>query len=109
MKILPLESNLPDYQFTTILDGVEVGFRLRWNDRASAWYMGIFDAAGDLIIDSVQLSLNRFIGIGICNDGFPPGVFFVFDNSGSNVEATLEDLGDRVLVGYFTEEEVLTL
>jgi len=107
--ILPLVPNEPNYRVGTALDGVQYTLDIRWNIRDSAWYMDVLTADGDMIRAGLKLVLGASIGGRVTDPRFPPGLLRVFDQSHTGVDATLEDMGTRVVVYYFSAQEMLDL
>lgn len=108
---LPIDSDSPHYQLGVVLDGVAYTIVMRWNPGrppllAGAWYMDLLDADGDEdnpILVGAKLVLGALIGRDAYDPRFPRGAFFVSDLSGLGIEATLYDLGTRVVVYYRPE------
>jgi hypothetical protein len=92
---------------TLSLDGVLFTLELRWNSRAQAWSMDLYDAASNLLAGGLRLVadtplLERFGK----RDDFPAGDFIAFDSSAQGLDPGYEDLGTRVSLLYVTAEEV---
>ena len=100
MQTLPLVPSLPNYRFGTALDGVQYIFDFRWNSRDEAWYMAISSEDGTLIRTGIKVVLGIALGGRVADSDFPTGAFFALDLSNAGVEATLDDLGERVAVVY---------
>jgi hypothetical protein len=117
--VLPFSSVNPITKFSTTIDGVQYGFRARWNSRdnydpatrtsAGSWYFDVADASGDPIMSGVKIVLGAFLGRQVKHPLFRDGVIAAVDLSGKGREATIADLGDRVRVVRFTTAEVLSL
>jgi hypothetical protein len=87
------------YTVTVRLDGVSFRFDFAWNERGGFWAFILSDAAGEQLMRRkvvVGLPLTaRFV-----DPRLPPGDFIALDTSGQDVEAGLQDLGDRVQLVY---------
>jgi hypothetical protein len=98
--ILPTKTDGTErYAFSTQLDGQTFAFEFYWNERGGFWAFILSDAAGEQLMRRkvvVGLPLTaRFV-----DPRLPPGDFIALDTSGQDVEAGLQDLGDRVQLVY---------
>lgn len=103
--VLPLTSTEPRYEVFTILDEVTYGLNVYWVDRESAWYMDLLTEEGVVIASGLKLMIGAAVG----NQyrylpTWPNGVFVVTDLSNQDRDATLTDLGTRVVVYYHPNE-----
>jgi hypothetical protein len=108
MTLLPtLTDGTAVYTFQTSLDSVAFQLDLEWNDRELAWYLNLYDAnlnplvMGRKVVLGIPL-LGRFQGIA----GLPPGDLIAFDTSNTDNPPGLLDLGDRVVLLYFTKADL---
>lgn len=85
-----------DYDFTTQLNGVEYGFRMRWNSRDASWYMDLVDADDEPIVSGVRLVLGAKLGARSTHPFFDGNILYVYDTSNTAAEAGIDDLGKRV-------------
>lgn len=104
--ILPIRPGRLHFSFETTLDGEVYTFEFRWAAREAAWFMSRYEE------DGTPISVNRKVVLGIPigkRDGKnrPPGRLIPFDTSGRDVEATAEDLGERVQILYYADGERL--
>lgn len=107
MLKIPIKVTSPDFSFPIELDGSTWSFRFRWNHRMEQWRMDVFDAEGNALVRSVGVVintplLNRFAYMG----NLPPGVLLAIDTAQSMTDATYDDFGTRVVLIYFTPDEV---
>lgn len=103
---LPLRPSIPNYRVGTKLGGVSYVLDVRWNGRADAWYLDVLDEGADPIRVGIKLVLGAALGRRCVDPRFPPGILMASDTSGAGVDATLDDMGDRVQVFYFPPEEL---
>jgi hypothetical protein len=113
---LPLDARdaagrvIPNYRVGTMLGGVQYVLDVRWNGRASdgagAWYLDISTSAGVLIRAGIKIVLGALLGRRSVSPDFPRGVLIAADLSGAGVDATLDDLGTRVVVYFYTFDEL---
>lgn len=103
---LPLIPSEPNYRFGTALNGKQVIIDVRWNGRDEAWYLDLLTEDEEPIRTGMKVVLGTILGGRSANADFPVGVFVASDLSGEGREATLDDLGVRVLVHFMTPEEL---
>lgn len=98
----------PHFEFSTTFDGVTFDLDCRWNEREQAWYFDLLTEDGTPIVRGVKIVLGVMLGgrTGVSNPLFPAGALMAFDLSDEGREATLDDLGTRVVV-YFVPTEQL--
>ncbi len=107
--IIPLRTDLTHYTFQIVLDGAEYTLELRWNERELAWYLNVQTAAKVPVLDSIKVVVNWQLGARSANAERPRGFFFAFDTSGSGIDPAINELGDRVVLVYFTAADVATI
>lgn len=108
-QILPFEPSEAFYRFTTTLEDTDYIFDVRWNDRDAAWYFDVLRLDETVVRAGNKIVLGAFPGRRSSDADFPPGVFMVVDTSGSDVDATYDDIGVRVFVHYYTQAEFTSL
>jgi hypothetical protein len=106
---LPLIPSNPDYQFSTELDGTVYVVQVRWNDRAESWFFSLLTSDEEPLISGSAIVLGSVIGIRSLDTRVPTGTFIVSDLSGENREPGFNDLGSRVVMSYFTEQEIASI
>ncbi len=117
---VPTSTTLSDYFQTTSLDGRDYVFRFLYNEREGTWFFSLFDEEGDPIVQSikviVQLPLLRLV----VDERKPPGILLALDTQAPETDFSsaskslardpgLFELGERVILLYFTEAEVASL
>lgn len=109
MISIPLQPSLPEFDEQVSLDGANYTLSLRWNVRASAWFMDVYDdQETTLLAGGIKLVLGALLGIERTGRQ-PPGAFMVLDTSGAGVEAGLDDFGVRVRLEYLTADDLATI
>ena len=103
---LPLIPSEPNYRTGVTLDGEQFILDMRWNTRDDAWYMDLYEGDETPIRLGMKVVLGALIGIRSINPNQPKGVMMASDLSGVGADATLDDLGVRVHVYFFTDTEV---
>lgn len=105
--ILPLQPSVGNYQFRSILAGVEYRFLAQWNRREQAAYLTIREADNRLIAASLKVVLGVYIGRVVKHTLFRNGALVCRIPRGDDRrEPQFDDLGSRVEVWYFTREEM---
>jgi len=105
--IIPISVGVPDQQLQVELDSVTYTLRFVWNARANGWFVSLMDAEENPVLMGRRLVVSwpiwgRFVGRPLV----PPGLFEAIDTSGQDLEAGLDDLGDRVQVMYTPEADL---
>jgi hypothetical protein len=80
---------------------------LRWNERAAAWFMDLYDEAESPIRVGIKVVIGTWLGRRSVDPRFPPGAIVAIDTSGAGRDATLDDLGTRVILLFYSGEEIL--
>lgn len=105
--ILPIVQGDADQAWTTDLAGVIYLVRLRWNLREAAWYLDVLERDERTpIVQGVKVVLGAMLGRRAQHPLFHDGALIARDTSGAAREATLEDMGARVELWYFTRLEL---
>lgn len=117
--VIPFSSVNPINKFSTTLDGVQYGFRARWNSsdnydplagvRRGAWYIDISDNTGEPIATGIKVTLGTILGRQFQHTLFRTGVLVAVDLSGKGREPGIDDFGTRVQVLRLSIAEVLSL
>lgn len=105
---LPLTPSVPHYRVAVALAGIDYLLDFRWNARDAAWYMDVFGSDGKIVAAGLKLVIGQMIGarhVGVPK--FPRGVFIVGDTSGERRDATLDDLGTRVIVRFYSYTDMV--
>ncbi len=93
---------------TTLLDQTYI-FDVHWNGREGAWYFDLSDAEGVIIRAGIKIVLGALLGRRSVDSRFPAGTFIASDLSEEGVDATYTDLGTRVVVFFYSTEEILVI
>lgn len=98
---MPLGNDVPWYDFTIGLSGVQYQLTIRFNSRMERWLMDIASAGGTPLLSSVPLLIGRnLIGRFAANAALPVGMFFVLDNTNSGAEPTRNSFGTTHTLWY---------
>lgn len=109
IQVLPLVPSVPRYDFSTVLDGETFGFTVYWNARDEAWYFDLFAEDETPIRYGVKIVLGSPLGRRTVNPAFPNGIMLAQDLSGEERDAGFDDLGTRVVVYFFTPDDLTEL
>jgi len=111
--ILPFEGGIPFYDFSTTIAGREYIFDVRWNGRDEAWYFDVKEIDNTPIASGVKVVLGTLLARYTNHPLFRNGVMVVIDlndnGEGEARDATLDDLGSRVVVMWLSLDEALSL
>lgn len=112
---IPLVASVPSYRFSTTLDSFGDGSEIvpqtyvidvHWNARDEAWYMDLLASDETPIRHGLKIVLGALIGGRCVDERFPAGCFMAVDLSGEGREATLDDIGTRVVLYFYTAAEL---
>lgn len=104
---MPLLPRFANYRFGATIEAVPYLFDVRWNSRASAWYMDVLEAGEAPIVLGIKLVLGAYLGRRSNHRLFQRGVFMMFDTSNAGRDATYDDLGERVVLLYVPIDELI--
>lgn len=101
---LPI-SNDASQIFTTQLGDTKYDFQVVFNERSGVWMLDISD-------NTTKTPLLTSLALVLGQELFEPynlniGRLLVVDTSNQSLEATFDDMGDRVKVYWFSDDEVL--
>lgn len=103
---IPLDATDPFYRVGVTLEDIPYILDVRWNGRDGAWYFDLLDVAEDPVRCGIKIVLGAFLGIRSRDPRMFPGTLVAEDTSGESRDATIDDLGTRVVVYYYTAAEL---
>ncbi len=103
---IPLVTGVPWFAIQTTLDNITYGLEFLWNDTSQGWYLSLFDVDGNLIQSGRKLTLETPLCARGRTGAEPPGLLVCFDTSGQQQMPGLNDLQSRVVLVYFSPDEV---
>lgn len=109
MQVLPLIPSVREYTFDTVLDDRAYTFRVYWNAcnaRDAAWFFDVYDEDAQPIAYGVKIVLGTNLARTYDHPLTRQGALVVIDRSGSNIDATFDDLGTRIAVLHLTSTEM---
>lgn len=115
---IPFQSTSSVDQFETDLDGRRYRFVARWNPRApnrdasgadvdGAWFLSVYDEQGRALIYGVRVSTGVPLARWLRHPLTRAGCIIAADTSGRYVDPGRFDLGTRVKVLHYPEDEIL--
>lgn len=97
---------LPFFDFQVPLDGATYTLQIRWNVRASSWYMDVLNEQSDVVYIA-GLRLCADWPLAAYNTGRrPEGGFVLVDSAGEGADPDIASLGVRHRLMYFTAAEL---
>jgi len=106
IQTIPIDPTSPDQEFAITLEDVPVVLRARWNERASAWYLSIFDESGSPIVQGKRVVVAFPMMQRVSDPRMPPGAFVAVDTELGQTAPGQFDLGARVQLLYITSDSV---
>lgn len=106
---IKLIADVPHYEQQVTLDGETYTLAFDWNEREGAWYMNLSDVESVPVVMGKKVVSNWTFGHRSRSESMPPGRFLMIEHSGSDVDPTLEDIGDRVTLVYADEDTIAEL
>lgn len=102
---IPVENDgdAPVIEISTSLDGRRYVLRVRWSERATAWYLDLETEDAQPIVQGRLVRLNRNLISGAVHPDAPAGVIAAL-RVGESVELpSLEGLGETVRLYYYVQ------
>ncbi len=117
---IPTSTTLSDYRQTTSLDGRDYIFRFLFNQREGTWFFSLADEEDAPIVEGVKVIVQLPLLRLVTDARRPPGILLALDTQAPETDFSaaqkttardpgLFELGERVLLLYFTEAELVTL
>lgn len=108
-KVLPLNTRneSPHFSVGTVINDQSYTFSCKWNSRDNSWYLDVDEESGTPIVSGVRIVLGVYLGRKSTHPLFTSGVFVAIDLSRQSKEATIDDLGTRVIVVRYSVEEIV--
>ncbi len=117
---IPTSTTLSSYRQTTSLDGRDFVFRFLWNQREAEWFFSLADAEDDPIVQSVKVIVQLPLLRLVTDPRKPPGILLALDTQAEGTDFSVDaktlardpglaELGERVVLLYFTEAELESL
>ncbi len=105
---LPFIPSVPNYDFSVSLNDIQYSFDVHWNQSDNCWYFDMYDQDQKLMVAGVKIVLGTFLGRKSSHPFFAENIIWAIETTGSNLDATFDDLGRRVIVEHLTLSEYLT-
>lgn len=107
-SVIPVSPEYVSWRQRTALDGVEYLFDFNWNDRNGSWSISMYKADGTPLRNGVVIDIQRPLFPSPTLD-MPKGVMVAIDLSGSGESPTLTDFGKRVILKYYSVDQLADL
>lgn len=104
--MLPLTPGDTDYTFGTTLNEEVFLLRFRWSFREECWYLDLSDENDEPLASGVKVVLGTRLGELYASADMPRGYLVLVDNSGSEEDPTLDDIGVRLQLYFYTPDEI---
>ena len=88
------------------LDGVVYALAFKWNRRDESWTMSVYQPDGTLLAGGRKLVVGFPLLRGEIDTRLPAGELMCVDLSARKVEPEQTEIGRRVILAYYDEEEV---
>lgn len=106
---IPFQPSIAHYTMSVTFDDLLVPMRVRWNSRAAAWYVNLYEPdAVTPIIFGMKIVLGVNLGRRSTHPFFQSNLIRAVDTTRQGREATFDDIGTRVKVVRFSLDELLT-
>jgi len=105
---LPLVPSVPNYRFSSVLNGVQYIFDVRWNTRDEAWYFDLLSEDETPIRSGIKIVLGTSLGASSTAAFFQNNILVALDLSKAGRDAELDDLGTRVRVFWSSIDDLAT-
>jgi hypothetical protein len=109
LQIPTLIDGTRSYVIQVELDGTTFQFVFNWNDREGRWYFDLNDIQGLPLVSGRAVVLGLPLLGRFKQATLPEGDLICIDTSGSNIDASLTDLGDRVLMIYVAAADLAAI
>ena len=97
---LPTSTTLPFYNFEVELDGVTFKLEFKFNVRGDTWYMTILDPNDNILRAGLRV-VNEYTILRLWQEATrPDGEIIAIPLGGQTTPATLEQLGEDVILTY---------
>lgn len=116
---IPTPTDFTNYRQTTSLDGQDFVFRILYNEREDTWSFSLLDNEGDPIVQGIKVVVGIPLLRLVTDSRKPPGTLIAIDTTVPAADVATEktlaedpglsDLGESVVLLYFTAEEVAAL
>ncbi len=93
----------PNFEIQALADSVIYTLELRWNVRAAAWFLNLWDADGTVLIQAGQrivVDFPLFTWSRHAVVALPPGTFSLVDTTGKRLDPDFASLGTTCQLLY---------
>lgn len=97
---------LPFFDMQAQLESVTYTLQFRWNVRASAWYLDVYDESATTVLLAGLKLVADWPLAAYTTQRQPPGALVVIDSSGNGTDPTLTSFGIQHGLFYFSAAEL---
>jgi hypothetical protein len=92
----------------SVVNGVPLQFRNRWNDRDQSWHVDIYAENGDEIVKGLKLLPHVNLTGRYIDTRLPPGgSFYAVDQGLNGGRPTFDSLGDTIQLWFILDSELV--
>ncbi len=108
MVIIPTNTTLASFVFSTELELIVFGLRFQFNERDQSWLFDLLTAEGLPIRQGIKVVTNFPLLSRIARADRPPGELIAIDTTGEDRRAVIGELGigRQVELTYFEASEI---
>lgn len=98
--IVPVRTDIPAYDFSLALEGVNYYFSFEWNERGQFWTMDILDQDQEYIVAGVQMVTDIDLVGRFKDTRMPKGTLILTDTSGKSRNPSYYNFGTEIILSY---------
>lgn len=102
---IPTNSDNAAYYETVNINGTSYRLFFNWNSKDSAWYLSFLTTNNISIVSGIKLVVNYELINDYKDSGLPKGFLIAFDVLNTGEPVGRNDLGKRIKLLYFSENE----
>ena len=100
---IPIQLNVSSQTFDIALNGVSYSMNAKWNSRSGFWTLDIIDEDQNNLLLGLCLKLGARL---LEPFNLDIGDFFMVDDTGKGIEASLSNIGVSTHLVYYTPDEI---
>lgn len=98
--LIPVRTDIPAYDFSLALEGVNYYFSFEWNERGQFWTMDILDQDQNYLVAGVRMVSGIDLLSRFKNTKLPPGIFILNDTSSKGRDPSFFNFGTEIIMFY---------
>lgn len=104
--VIPTTQSGSSFVETVTIDSILYRLLFNWNTRDENWYLTISDKNDNPLVTAIKLVVNYELIRDWPDMGLPTGYLIAVDMSETGDPCGRNDLGNRVILMYFSESEI---